>query len=207
MQILLQACGSLAEAHDAGLIHRDIKPANIMVTCRGGVPDFVKVLDFGLAKWAESSYAPTVTVADAIAGTPLYFSPEATQGSKDLDQRSDIYSLGIVAYEMLAGRPPFTGGSAIEVCLKHAGTPAPRLSDVAESSVPSELEAIIMQCLEKCATMRPQTIHELRGRLQDVNESLTCWNQADSNDWWERRRPSYANDETATKVYCPREPV
>ncbi|MEM8864052.1 MAG: protein kinase [Planctomycetota bacterium] len=202
VSVLQQVCGSLAEAHDAGLIHRDIKPANIMVTGRGGVPDFTKVLDFGLAKEAESSHAPTVTVADAIAGTPLYFSPEATQGSKDLDQRSDIYSLGVVAYEMLAGRPPFSGDSAIDICLKHAATPAPRLSDVAERTVPAELEAIIMQCLEKFPADRPQSVHELSERLNEVGGSLNDWTPDDAKSWW-LSRSSRASEDAETKVFDP----
>ena len=202
VSILQQACASLAEAHDAGLIHRDIKPANIMVTCRGGVPDFTKVLDFGLAKEAESSHSPTVTVANAIAGTPLYFAPEATQGSQDLDQRSDIYSLGIVAYEMLAGRPPFDGDSAIDICLKHAATPAPRLSDVATRTIPAELEAIIMQCLEKCPADRPQSVRDLSQRLDEIGGSLNGWTRDDAKRWWSSRSSS-TSDDAETQEFDP----
>lgn len=205
VSILLQVCGSLGEAHGAGLIHRDIKPANIMITCRGGLPDFTKVLDFGLAKEAESKEAPTVTVGEAIAGTPLYFSPEATHGSNDLDQRSDIYSLGVVAYEMLAGRPPFEGDSAIDICLKHASTPPPRLSDISQQPVPAEMEAVVMRCLEKRPADRPQSVDELSQRLDEVGRTLTGWTREDAKSWWAKRLAS-APDNAETAIFDPEPP-
>lgn len=193
IQILTQVCGSLGEAHDAGLIHRDIKPANIMVTCRGGVPDFVKVLDFGLAKEAESEGAPTVTVANAIAGTPMYFSPEATQGAKELDHRSDIYSLGVVAYEMISGKPTFQGDSPIEICMQHASKAPAKLSDVTDQQVPKRLEHLVMKCLAKSPDDRPQTAKELQEELNSIASDLTAWTNSDAEQWWLRHRKPTTN--------------
>ena len=184
LHILSQVCGSLSEAHAIGLIHRDIKPANIMLTCRGGVPDFAKVLDFGLAKDTEAENAMTVTVANAIAGTPLYFSPEATKGANNLDQRSDIYSLGVVAYEMLTGRPPFQGDSPIDICMKHATKQPPALSENTSQPIAPRLDELIMQCLEKAPEERPQTAIELRDRIEEIAAADVTWSNREANDWW-----------------------
>ncbi|MEX0679368.1 MAG: protein kinase, partial [Pirellulales bacterium] len=119
IHILTQVCGSLVEAHAAGLIHRDIKPANIMLTRRGGVGDFVKLLDFGLVKAVDSQKMRTLTAADAITGTPLYIAPETVQDSEGSDARSDLYSLGAVGYFLLTGRPVFDTGGVMEIMKAH----------------------------------------------------------------------------------------
>ena len=184
VNVLRQVCSSLNEAHAIGLIHRDIKPANIMLTCRGGIPDFAKVLDFGLVKDTESDHAPTVTVANALAGTPLYFSPEATKGAKHLDQRSDIYSLGIVAYEMLTGRPPFQGDSPIDICMQHATKQPSPISEHLRHPLPSGLEELIMQCLQKAPEYRPQTVSELQDQLEKIAAADVTWSNGDAENWW-----------------------
>src|SRR5208337_3577810 len=106
IHILRQVCGSLSEAHRIGLIHRDIKPANIVLTCRGGVCDLVKVLDFGLVKTARPSSAE-VSGPDAVVGTPHFISPEAVTKPETVDMRSDTYSLGAVGYWLLTGKTLF----------------------------------------------------------------------------------------------------
>jgi serine/threonine-protein kinase len=106
IHILRQACGSLAEAHQRGLVHRDVKPANLFLCRNRSEPDLVKVLDFGLVKEAETE-DPKVTQANAVLGTPLYMAPEAISGQGSVDPRSDLYSLGAVASALLTGTPPF----------------------------------------------------------------------------------------------------
>jgi serine/threonine-protein kinase len=100
IHLLEQAAGSLAEAHDAGLIHRDIKPGNIVVVDRGGIPDLVKVVDFGLVKdvGGGGTAEPALTVADTITGTPLYMAPETVTAPETVDARADLYALGAVGY-------------------------------------------------------------------------------------------------------------
>src|SRR5262249_59169500 len=107
--ILRQICGSLGEAHAAGLVHRDVKPANIFLTTRGGLHDFVKVLDFGLVKPVDGREQANVTNPNALMGTPLYLSPEAVNQPDAVDARADVYAVGAVGYFMLTGTPVFTG--------------------------------------------------------------------------------------------------
>lgn len=111
IHILAQAAGALAEAHALGLIHRDVKPANILFCDRGGVPDVVKLLDFGLVKNLDAAEATALTHANSIAGTPLYISPEAITDAGRVDHRADLYALGAVAYFLLTGSPPFPGNT------------------------------------------------------------------------------------------------
>lgn len=200
VHILLQVCGALGEAHDHGLIHRDVKPANIMLTRRGGVPDFVKVLDFGLAKETASPQNPTLTMPDVVVGTPLYFSPEATKSAANLDQRSDIYSLGVVAYEMLSGRPPFDGDSAIEICLKHASDAPTPLFGSNATDAQQRLGSIVMRCLEKTPDKRPQSVHELASSLHLVAHMFDEWTDSDAVHWWDHQRT--AEEDAAVTVIC-----
>src|SRR6185369_10951333 len=119
LHILRQACGSLDEAHRRGLIHRDVKPGNIFL-CRGrSEPDTVKVLDFGLVKDTAAPDDPTQSAAHHIVGTPLYIAPESLIGPASVDARSDLYSLGAVAYFLLTGTPVFSGVTPLEICMRH----------------------------------------------------------------------------------------
>ena len=119
VSILRQVCGSLAEAHGMGLVHCDIKPANILLCHRGGVPDFVKVLDFGLAKAVGAESQAGLNSADSITGTPLYLSPESIERPDAVDARTDLYALGAVGYFLLTGTPVFRGATIAEVCGQH----------------------------------------------------------------------------------------
>ncbi len=123
LHILRQLCGSLAEAHAAGLVHRDIKPANIFLTRRGGLCDFVKVLDFGLVKARDGVDQAGVTSPNALMGTPLYLSPEGVTAPDEVDARADVYAVGAVAYFLLTGTPVFDGATLMEICLKHTNEP------------------------------------------------------------------------------------
>jgi serine/threonine-protein kinase len=112
--LLRQVCGALQEAHAGGLVHRDIKPSNVIVCQRGGVCDVAKLLDFGLVRApCLGGGAETLTQEGTIAGTPAYMSPEQAKGLEDLDARSDIYSLGALAYFLVTGRPPFVRETAV----------------------------------------------------------------------------------------------
>jgi serine/threonine-protein kinase len=149
VHVLRQACAALREAHALGLIHRDIKPANIMLCERGGVADVVKLLDFGLVKAvALGNKEETLTQEGAITGTPAYMSPEQASGKDRLDVRSDIYSLGGVAYFLLTGRPPFERDRAIQVIVAHIHEPVRPLTDL-RPEVPADLQGIVLRCLEK----------------------------------------------------------
>ena len=146
--LLRQVCQALREAHAAGLIHRDIKPSNIFAARRGGMDDVAKLLDFGLVR-------PAATIRDAaperrgqILGTPLFMSPEQATGGRELDERSDIYSLGAVAYYLLTGRPPFDEESGIGVMIAHARDPVVPPSEV-RPGIPEDLERVVMRCLAK----------------------------------------------------------
>ncbi len=126
--LLRQTCDALAEAHQLGLVHRDIKPANLFAAHRGGLYDVAKLLDFGLAKPVMEPSSSQLSAEGVITGSPLYMSPEQALGDTDPDVRSDIYSLGGVAYFLLTGHPPFESDRAIKVIFAHANQPIVPLS-------------------------------------------------------------------------------
>lgn len=160
--ILRQVAGALSEAHAAGLVHRDIKPENIMLCTRGGLTDFVKVLDFGLVKRLAATGAP-LTQDQAIAGTPLFMAPESITKPELVGPPVDIYGLGCVAYFLLTGNAPFEGESIAQVCGQHIhAAPAPVSASVPDIS--SELDALVLRCLAKSPEARP-TAEEIVARL------------------------------------------
>ena len=124
--MMKQVCDSLEAAHDQGIIHRDLKPDNIMLSNADGKDDFVKILDFGIAKVVNESTHETLTQTGYICGTPLYISPEQSLG-KQLDGRADIYSVGVILFELLAGRQPFVADTAIALVMKHIHDTPPRV--------------------------------------------------------------------------------
>lgn len=176
-RIVEQTCAALGEAHERGIVHRDIKPSNIMLRPSERVN--VKVLDFGIAKVVNQAVesSPNITVAGTIVGTPHYMSPE--QGlAKELDARSDIYSLGVVIYEMLSGERPFEAPSTLELLMKHVNTPPTSIRELhPELQIPREVEAVVMKCLEKDPGKRYQNANELaeafRHAVLDGPETLT----------------------------------
>src|SRR4051812_35242367 len=147
--ILRQACGALAEAHAAGLVHRDVKPANIFLTCRGGLHDFVKVLDFGLVKALEGADQAHLTNPNAVTGTPLYLSPEAVKQPDRVDARTDVYAVAAVGYFLLTGAPVFTGTTVMEICMKHVNATPEAPSARSGKPVSAELEALLLRGLAK----------------------------------------------------------
>src|SRR5687768_3920490 len=150
---------ALAHAHEHGMVHRDIKPDNVMISNRHAL-----VLDFGVAKAMGAAGAHNLTASGMSLGTPAYMAPEQVTADEDVDQRADIYSAGIVAYEMLAGKPPFTGNSQ-QVMSAHVVTPPEPLS-TAQPSVPPEVSRIVMKCLEKQREARYQSAAELLAELE-----------------------------------------
>ena len=172
VRILTQVCHSLTEAHEAGLIHRDLKPENVMLLSVAGDADFVKVLDFGIAKQQKSGVNEgNLTETGMIMGTPTYMSPEQAKG-EPIDGRSDVYALGILAYEALVGRPPFLGDTPMTVLVKHIKDPPPSfIREGALREVPRELEALVLACLAKDPRQRPQTTAELAEKLVHIAET------------------------------------
>lgn len=182
IHLLRQICESLREAHLQGLIHRDIKPANIMICQRGGIYDFVKVLDFGLVKDVSSSENVKLTAASTVTGTPQYLSPEAIQHPDHTDSRSDIYAVGAVGYFMLTGTPVFEGNKPIEVLQKHLSDAVELPSHRVKHPVAEDLEQIIIRCLDKSREKRPY-IDELLSELNACKDAHT-WGNGEAEHWW-----------------------
>lgn len=166
--IATQVCHSLTEAHAIGLVHRDLKPENIMLIPVAGDPNFVKVLDFGIAKMQKDPARPgeaSLTEAGMIMGTPTYMAPEQAKG-EEVDARSDIYALGVLMYESLTGHAPFQDETAMKVLVAHIKDPVPPFARfAAPGEVPFEIEQVVMQCLEKDPGMRPASTVQLVDRL------------------------------------------
>jgi eukaryotic-like serine/threonine-protein kinase len=185
--ILLQVCGSLAEAHSIGLIHRDIKPANIFLTMRGGMYDFVKLLDFGLVKALDSRKDASLTTAGSLTGTPLYMPPEAIQ-HEAMDPRSDLYALGAVGYFLLTGTPVFDGESVISVLQKHVMEPPQTPSNRLGRPISASLEAVLLKCLAKLPQDRPASANELAEELSRCTTAQP-WTRKNADDWWQKNYP------------------
>ena len=167
VHIMAQVCHSLTEAHQSNLVHRDLKPENIMLMSVAGDPNYVKVLDFGIAKVEDDNDAheERLTEMGMIMGTPTYMSPEQAYG-KILDARSDIYALGVLMYEALTGRVPFEGDKPMEVLVKHINNPpTPPTAIVPDLEIPIALEKAVLRCLEKKPDDRPQSTRELADLL------------------------------------------
>ncbi len=159
----------LAEAHRHGIVHRDLKPENIMVVDSASGERTVKVLDFGLSKLIDRPIEASMqTQVGRILGTPLYMSPEQCTGD-DVDHRSDIYSVGLILFEMLTGKPPFSGDTIGEILRKHTQEPAPSMGDThARLDVPADLDAIVLKALEKNREDRFQSASQMIESLTDV---------------------------------------
>ncbi|QDS93331.1 Serine/threonine-protein kinase PknB [Roseimaritima multifibrata] len=183
ISILKQVCGSLAEAHDHGLVHRDIKPGNLLLSAPAGIFDFLKVVDFGLVKETLPVSSHAVTRVESLTGTPLYMSPEAIRDASGVDGRSDIYSLGAVGYYLLTGSPLFDAKVAVDICMLQVGSDPMLPSERLGKPLPADLERLLMKCLEKKMADRPQTIREVVAQLTAC-ESASSWTDAEAAEWW-----------------------
>jgi len=188
LYFLRQVCGSLGEAHGRGIVHRDIKPSNIFITHRGGLYDFVKVLDFGLARKVKHAEDTGLTKTGIVLGTPRYIAPESLYGARRSDARSDLYNLGGVAYWMLTGKPLFPGASSVDLIIDHVKTVPEPPSTVADQPIPEALDAVIMKLLEKDPEDRYQSAEELLRALQAIPLDSN-WNQERAREWWDRHAP------------------
>ena len=166
LDIGVQLAEGLAAAHEAGVVHRDLKPDNIFLTERDGRKDFVKIVDFGIAKVARSQNK--ITRAGTVFGTPHYMSPEQAKGSNDIDERSDVYSMGVILYELAAGHVPFDAENPMGLLTQHmytAPTPLHKRED-AGAEVSLAFDAVVLKCLRKDPDERYASMQELLADLQ-----------------------------------------
>lgn len=203
IHILREVCGSLAEAHGRGLIHRDIKPANVFLCDRGGVPDSVKVLDFGLVRHfgptATEANLPEFVGADGIVGTPNFIAPEAIENPDSADARSDIYSVGVLAYFLLTGQYIFEGDTIAEVCRHHLHDTPDTPSQRTGKSLDPLLEALVMRCLAKDPAARPQSAAELSAALAQCT-AASRWTPERRAAWWTAHRQAPALPSTVAQL-------
>jgi serine/threonine-protein kinase len=188
--ILRQICASLEEAHRHSVIHRDLKPSNIMLCHFALAHDFVKVLDFGLAKSlasVEEGMQTQLTMEGVASGTPGYIAPEIAMGETTIDHRADIYAMGCVAYFLLTGTLVFQDTNPLTMALKHAQAAPDSPSLRTELPIPSALERLVLQCLAKKAGDRPASAGELAAML--VACDLDPWTPEEADAWWARHLP------------------
>ncbi len=191
IHFLRQACDSLAEAHDLGLVHRDVKPANMIAQRSGRARDALKVLDFGLVTLGARPKAndPKLTDAGVVVGTPAFMAPEQVVGDV-ADPRADLYALGCVGYWLLTGVLVFDAESPVRMLIDHARTPPVPPSKRSKSPIPADLEAVILACLAKDPAERPQSADELDRRLAAC-EDAGAWTPERARAWWDQHaRPA-----------------
>jgi tRNA A-37 threonylcarbamoyl transferase component Bud32 len=175
--IIGQCASALAASHGKGVVHRDLKPENIYLCSRGPDRNYVKILDFGIAKLTGDGNAISQkTRTGMVIGTPAYMSPEQCEGKGNIDHRSDIYALGVVMYELLTGRVPFPGEGFGEVLVAHL-TREPDPPSQANINIPAEIEAIVMRCLRKDKSQRFQSMAALSAALSDPVSHYNQWMQ------------------------------
>jgi eukaryotic-like serine/threonine-protein kinase len=187
VDLVLQACEAIGEAHALGIVHRDLKPQNLFVVMRGGAR-FIKVLDFGLSKMpptASNGPEVSLTATDLVVGSPQYMSPEHIRSLKHVDARSDIWALGVILYQLVTGRRPFLGDSMIAICASIAAD-TPRPPSTYRRDVPASLDALVQHCLEKDPARRIQTVAELV-------QGLSPFTWARTGSPAERRDPSFTS--------------
>jgi hypothetical protein len=204
IHLLAQICDSLAEAHALGLVHRDIKPANVFLCERGGIPDCVKVLDFGLVREYGGSDRLHLTGDEGFVGTPLFMSPESIKDSARSDPRSDLYSVGALGYYLLTGKYVFDARSVVEIYELQQTMPAIPLAQRTTNPVSPELEQAILRCLDKDREQRPQSAGELRALLL-TSPHAADWTPEARAAWWAsfRELPETADGAGAASSAAP----
>jgi serine/threonine-protein kinase len=195
VDVLLQVCGALREAHERGIVHRDIKPANIILCEHGGIPDVAKVVDFGLVKDLRPDAVDATS--EAIVGTPSYTAPEMVTDPGSVTAAVDLYALGAVAYFLVSGQRVFEGKTAVDVCIQHVtATPKP-LGNVAPG-ISAQLEDIVMRCLRKQPGERFASAAALADALRDVPAS--GWTDEAAATWWKIHRGARSCTPSTTQV-------
>jgi hypothetical protein len=190
-ELIRQAAGALAEAHELGMIHRDLKPDNIMVCQRGGIQDFVKVLDFGLVKNRAMTEQTFITKEHAMIGTPEYMAPEAFLGGADLTPASDIYGLGSVLYYLLTGRPPHSAPSLMALVARVTTSDAVPPETALGAPIQKELSQLTMACLSRAPEGRPRDARELLRLLNELPPGEPAWTQLAARRFWEEWMPRF----------------
>lgn len=198
--LLRQVCGALHEAHNVGLLHRDIKPSNIIACERGDVFDVVKLLDFGLVQETRlGKNGDRLTEHGTVIGSPPYMSPEQAAGKSSIDARSDIYSLGAVAYFLLTGQAPFVRETAMMMLMAHAYEPVVPPAKL-RPEVPDDLQAVVLRCLEKDPSRRFPDARSLEQALASCADA-DQWTQEQAALWWhEHPLPMLGEHETLPDV-------
>jgi hypothetical protein len=193
INLLIQMCESLAEAHARGLVHRDIKPANVFLCDRGGVPDLVKVLDFGLVRTISDGDDDLEDAVEraTLVGTPAFIAPEAVKDATCSDGRSDLYSLGAVGYYLLTGQFVFDGETMEEVCRKCLEEDPVPPSEIIGRELCPQVEATILRCLHRDPAARTQTAHEVIALLS-ASPHAAAWTIDERVAWWAAHRQSLA---------------
>jgi serine/threonine-protein kinase len=187
--LLLQACASLHEAHQQGLVHRDIKPANFMICRYGGEFDFLKILDFGLVKKppGQGSVVGGLTRPATVLGTAAYVAPESMSGSKFVDHRADLYAFGAVGFWLLTRRLLFEHDQPLAMVRAHLTEPPPKASAHSPFAVPALLDGLLHDCVAKQPDARPPNAAAIRTRLEAVPLAAP-WNQDRAAAWWRDQR-------------------
>ena len=200
---VLQACVALEEAHDRGIVHRDLKPANLFLTHRKDGTPIVKVFDFGISKitnalWS-SPEAANITSTQATMGSPYYMSPEQLRSARNVDQRSDIWSLGVILHELITGATPFGGESLSGVCAAVVADSPVKLRETAPHA-PAGLERVVLQCLEKSPDKRPASVPELVELLRPFAHEPTSRLLLEVSEDVEDQNPSTARTLNAAPI-------
>jgi eukaryotic-like serine/threonine-protein kinase len=195
IHVIRQVCHSLSEAESISLVHRDIKPANIFLCHYGEEYDFVKVLDFGIVKAihesGETEAATAVTDLTAphiVRGTPAFIAPEQALGGGAVDHRADIYATGCLAYWLLTGELVFTGDTPMQLLVQHVHAMPVPPSARTELPIPKQLDAIVLTCLAKNPSDRPQRARDLARRL-DAVPVTAAWTPDRARAWWNAHQP------------------
>jgi serine/threonine protein kinase len=209
--ILVQVCDALEAAHKRGIVHRDLKPDNVYLITMKGKKNFVKVVDFGIARVTDDAGASTgKTQTGMVMGTPAYMSPEQGSGaSNKIDGRSDVYSLGVMMFQLATGRLPFPGANFGEVLIGHLQLPPPQLRSL-NPSVPAAYEAIVLKCLQKQQEDRYASMKELKHAIEACMDQLGISKElphADDSDAElhpvDARPPSFPGARTPGRVTGP----
>jgi serine/threonine-protein kinase len=203
VDLVLQACAGVAEAHARGVVHRDLKPSNLFLTKRGDGSPLLKVLDFGISKWeqAEGDAEASLTGTVEVLGSPMYMSPEQVRGAKHVDHRSDLWSLGVILFRLMTGKAPFEGGPTVSAALAAIVADEPSTLRQALPGAPRELEGVVRKCLAKSPEDRFARVADLAAALAPfgteegrsaVARLLRDRSSVSARRWSVRRWPSRA---------------